>query len=709
RKLIPMLPFINAQNATFSERTQAAFSIKEKLINIKMADFSVIEWLADEDVYLIEDAHLPIPSKSLNRLQIESDKTNSYRLVSLKDNLEQADFVYLWASELLDQGVNVDDIVILNSSAADLYQLHKRFVAAKIPFYIDREVRLSQQPCAIRFQEDVKQSGINTALERVVKTPSTPLEEEAIKSLQAVINKYGVDLIRDHPDLLELEIAEATFNIPQTHKAITAESLSDHFEDRQKHFLVLNATDTLLSFNASYEYFTMAELQALGCELPTERQKRHQADLIRKLRQTTNLTLAYPEHLEGAICRPTNLDLDREVVFMSMNEQLPKVFYSRDLEYQKYAKMRHMHETFGMDFFGYQAYEETFKDEYNLYDYQFKGLKASTINKLLEKKINLSATSLKLFRECPFHYLLDALLKITPKETSNQIYFGNLTHAVLEVLFAENKPLIEQIIANLKTPFPEDIIYKQDLYLECFKKQLETISRYFEDFAGKTKFEEFGHEWQHSYTHEHDFGFVVLGKIDRILTYEESGKTYYAVIDYKTGNKEASKSEFMNCDDIQLPFYLLLLKKAEATSSFIPFGFYYQKASLGRYAAEAHDDPILKQLQLSGMTLNDSTLISAFGGTDWLKSVSINADGTLSKRSRVLSESEFQEIVKNIENIVDSTIDEIKKGVFSIKPLPPKPNHNISDSCKYCPHKSICNVASFTSEPMDREAGDADE
>ena len=708
-KLLAALPYVTAENSSHSAKTKAAYALKTQLLAAKKADFSLWDVFGTKTLYLINSEAVLPSGIQAETIWLNDPVGETSERIACSDSLAACDFAYDWAISLLRTGLLPRELIILNTTASDEYQLAKRFQASGVPFASSRHLRLDQQPLAIELLRTARMGGLEVAAQLLEPLPENPWENSIRKHLVAIINKYGIDRLREHLDLLAREIATATIPPLGGRECIRAVSLGEHEPDPAKHYLLLNATEPFPGAPVAAAYLAESDREALGMETMVARHLRIRKEIRRRLAATGNLTIAYSLREAGRETQPAELALQREVIDRPYDRRPSDYTYSRELDLLRYAKMRFQKDTFGIIPEGYATYHQNYQGQLERYDFQFSGLRRETADKLLDKRVNLSATSLKLYEECPFHYLVDSLLRISPKETSLAIYFGNLSHGVMEAIFTADSDDITPIFAQAKTEFPPEESHKQEAYHAIFQDQLQKIFPYLREFARTTAFAEFAHEWQHSYTHPADPRFVVLGKIDRILTYREQETTYYAVVDYKTGNKRFSDAEFAAGVDIQLPFYLHLLAQSPLTQAMLPFGFYYQKANPGRYNTEASEDPLLRLLAFDGRTLNDAKLIRRFG-EQWLRGVRLKNDGTPAKTNQVIPAATFAQIITRMEALIGEAISRIAAGDYRIKPLPPLPNARDSRSCEYCHHRSICNLPAGSEEAEDMsEAGESDE
>lgn len=176
----------------------------------------------------------------------------------------------------------------------------------------------------------------------------------------------------------------------------------------------------------------------------------------------------------------------------------------------------------------------------------------------------------------------------------------------------------------------------------------------------------------------------IIGVVDRVDSFSD----YVRIIDYKSGNVEFSVDRMNAGIQMQLPLYSKAMSK-EADIS----GMYFFR--IKDYVKDAdEDDSPLREYRLSGPTLDNRDILFASdknlddGKASDIIQVDITNKGDISKKSKVLSKTEFDDIIENTTSIAVSTINRIKAGETQASPLVLKD----FDACKYCQYKSLCNI-----------------
>ena len=201
-----------------------------------------------------------------------------------------------------------------------------------------------------------------------------------------------------------------------------------------------------------------------------------------------------------------------------------------------------------------------------------------------------------------------------------------------------------------------------------------------------------------------NFEFVIKeGRIDRLDTYEEDGRLYIKIIDYKSGNKKFDMSDVFNGLQLQLVYYMgeaLKIKESLARGrEVIPAGtFYFQIKSPYIECNEKMEDEklqeiLLKEYKMTGLVNDmrepaiamDHILEEEKAESDIipLKSKELGSAATASG----LNEVNFQKMIVKVEKIMDDFTEEILDGRIDKNPYK---KANISP-CNYCSYKSICN------------------
>ena len=184
-----------------------------------------------------------------------------------------------------------------------------------------------------------------------------------------------------------------------------------------------------------------------------------------------------------------------------------------------------------------------------------------------------------------------------------------------------------------------------------------------------------------------------MGIIDKLKYKIENGKTYVAIIDYKTGNTPTNLNNTIYGLNMQLPIYLYLAKNYKQFENVEFVGFYLQKILNNEISVKGNEDyELLKRqaLKLNGYSTNNETLLELFDSTykdsEVIKSMKISSKGFYSY-AKVLSKEQIDKLTELVENNINKAIDGILNCEFDINP---KRVGQTNLGCEFCSFKDLC-------------------
>jgi ATP-dependent helicase/nuclease subunit B len=186
------------------------------------------------------------------------------------------------------------------------------------------------------------------------------------------------------------------------------------------------------------------------------------------------------------------------------------------------------------------------------------------------------------------------------------------------------------------------------------------------------------------------------GFVDRIDAWQEDGRNYFRVVDYKTGKKDFDYCDVFNGLGLQMLLYLFALQDEGALllgDNPIPAGVQYFPARVpivasdGVLSAEEADNAREKAWKRKGLLLADNDVLWAMEPQEKMKrlSASIKKDGTLG--GDVASREQFELLKKYVFKVLEQMVDEIASGSIVANPYTRGSKHN---PCVYCPYTSVC-------------------
>lgn len=184
------------------------------------------------------------------------------------------------------------------------------------------------------------------------------------------------------------------------------------------------------------------------------------------------------------------------------------------------------------------------------------------------------------------------------------------------------------------------------------------------------------------------------GKIDRVDFYEN----HFRIIDYKSGNADASFAELYYGKKLQLFLYALAIKNATGKEL---SGTFYLPITNAMEKANAEEE----LYKLTGFYTDNEDIIPAYDTSlqpeqkSRFVNMSLTKDGKLSKRSnKVVSQNEMLQMLEYSKQVSIGALSEIEQGKFKASPLKLDGTHN---ACSYCPYLSLCSKSTNNIEFRD--------
>jgi len=365
------------------------------------------------------------------------------------------------------------------------------------------------------------------------------------------------------------------------------------------------------------------------------------------------------------------------------------------------------------------------------YDNQVENIDVKQAKSLYQLPLLSSVSRLERYSRCPFSHFIHYGLR--PKQRKeyeiNLPDIGSLFHKSLEMFDAKMKAyqedwmsidkertneLIEEIVDELVSGFKHDIFNSSSRIKYMIKKLKRVGKRAAWTLVTQVKQGQFI-----PYAHEVGFsasGFntvppiiielsngdrmMLEGQIDRVDMYEENGKNYIKIIDYKSGSKKFSLSEVYQGLQIQLMIYLdaiLENKQYFKVDELYPAGVFYFKIDDPLLESEIlkgdmTEQEILKTLKMDGLMVENINIAKAMDSEiiDKRKSTVIpfelKKDDSISSRSKVAKAEEFYMLIGHVKNLIKNIGDEITNGHTAIDPV----KLGAVTGCMSCDYKNVC-------------------
>lgn len=363
------------------------------------------------------------------------------------------------------------------------------------------------------------------------------------------------------------------------------------------------------------------------------------------------------------------------------------------------------------------------------YTNQTKQLSKEATEELYGETIQASVSRMELFQSCAFAHFAQHGLKLRDR----QIFrleapdIGELFHAALKQISdmvnerniswdmlskTECESLARQAVDMLAPKLQNQILLSSERY-HYIKHKLELIitraSFILTEHARASGFSPVGLELGFgpkeklpplTFSLKNGQKMELIGRIDRVDKAEDQSGVYLRVIDYKSSSKDMNLSEVYYGLSLQMLTYLdiIITHSSDLVGQVAsPAGVLYFHVhnpiinSTKMMTIDEIENEILNKFKMKGLMLGDPNVIrlmdqSFESGDSQIISAGIKKDGSLTKKSKVASKTEFSDLSRYVRNLYVKTGNEIMDGKVDISPYKLKEK----TPCTFCSFKSVC-------------------
>ena len=656
--------------------------------NYLIFDKGYREYLLTKNIYILGYSMLEpyqkemLDSINTNYLDIASNLSidTVYKYHSMKDEIIST---ALKIRELNSKGISYNKIFLAGVDNSYNYLLKTIFKMFDIPIYFKSTNKITS---LINVKEYLKDKDINHIKDINIKSKIMKIESDLS---YAKNSKYYDILLKDRLENTGLDSIELVESIKVLNEAIEVPYLVSDDE----YLFVLGFNQNHLPKIYKDEDYLSDNLKS-KCNLNTStiKNKLSKDSLVKVLGTIKNLTLSYKltsltgEYAKSSLLNELNL---KEVDSLNYS-------YNYSKEFNNY-RVSSLLDT-------YYKYHEEDKDftflttnidtsKYTSFDHKFKG-----INRPITP-YSLSYSNLDDLAKCPFKYYLKHILKLDSFDENFNTKIGNIFHSVLKDSYSDNFSFDISLNKALKdNPLDkrENVLFKR---LETELQEIVNYNKQVEKRSFLTEF--YGEKRLEIPLSEHA---TLKGFIDKILFKTFHDKTYYAIFDYKTGSATLNLDYLEDGLYLQLPLYIYLINKSNLFDNPSFVGFFYQ------YLLQSYKDKDeqIKNLKLVGYTTDDKIILSYldedYETDSFVKGLSVKKDGELSSRSKILSDSELEDIMNSINKALEKSLKIIDNNAFDIAP---KIINNKNISCEFCPFKEVCFVSASDYIYLEKKEGES--
>lgn len=350
-------------------------------------------------------------------------------------------------------------------------------------------------------------------------------------------------------------------------------------------------------------------------------------------------------------------------------------------------------------------------------------VKTETIEKLKKfKPFRLSATEIENYNKCPFMYFCNncLYLKVPEKIEIDNLITGDLAHDCFHHIIKNNGNNFTEISAEEITSQIDKyaLEYRNDklggdfsksprfeLFFNKIKEQLKDVVIHTKNELCVSKFVPDDFEFDIKSFGNKNFCFgdnnqiSIKGRIDRADIWENDGKKYLRIIDYKSSKKKINASNLANGINLQMLLYLFIAtEKGGKYENYIPAGVLYSPIRISDLS-DIEDSKniygesgIFSQLKSTGLLIDDKDVLNAMEND--IKgnfiNVNLNKDGSFSASSDLISSGNMDNLKEFLYKSIVDMAESVHSGNIDALPL------KNEKPCDFCKFSNICGKGDYS-------------
>lgn len=667
-----------------SKKTKQLLEIKEDLIknNYLIFDNNFITFIKNKTILVIGYPKTKEIELLLNNLNVtyfnEEVNEKEINIYEFTDIDSEVTFVANKIVELLINKVDINKIKIVKNE--DIYDgvINRIFNIFNLPFVLNT--------ISLYNLTSVKEiiNNLPTKVSELIdKIKISNLKDDLKNQLLLILGYLKDEKIKDIYDILiyELKNTKIKYNY---HNFINIIDINEIEKDDIVFILGFNQ-DVFPKLYIDNDYLTDLEKESLNLDTSTLNNKVLK-EKIKKILYQNNIYLTYK--LKTPFNTYTISNLYEELNYKIIKE---KYDYS-NLKLNRILLGQKLDEFIKYNFKDEELINlySTTEINYNTYNNKYKKIKYDLLKENI-KELNLSFSNIDVFYKCKFRFYLENILKIKKNKETVSLEIGNLFHKVLEKYYQENKDILDIIKEVLNK---ENKNAKEKFYYQKYEKLLLELINIMNEQLENTSYKATFFEKWFSINKDNDLNIKVVGKIDKIMTFNDNDNTYVLVIDYKTGLLHADFNKAIYGMDMQLLLYLYLIKNTNVIKNPIFTGMYLEPILsnvLKQTDGKTYKELLKNEYKWVGYTIDNIKRVSEIDKNyeinSFIKGLRVKSDNTFYVTSKVIDEIKLDKLIEIVENNIDNVITSIKKCDFAINP---KKLGGSNVSCTYCPYKDIC-------------------
>ena len=639
---------------------------------------------AECDVYYYssDDLELKRAFETLNITPkfINFSEDKEYDLYSFERVEEEVYFILNRIASLIDSGVDINDIYIINRNSDYSYYLKKFAIKFGYTINISDDETLYSTGAVKHFldyydsEKDISKSLAH--LKELMKDDELYLEVEDVVN-NNTLDEASFELQKSY---LISKFKNRRIGSKKYKNAVNV--ISSPLISEGKHYFVMGfAQGVYPSVSKGNQYLLDNDFKEINRLNNKQKSALDQIELINAFKSNNQFIFSFSKQSKSSFYYLSPISY--LISLTNKDVKLDDVQYSKyvsNLIYSNLSDLAYFYKDIKDD---YLRLSDVVNIDFNTYDNQYKD-KAKVYDE--NSKISLSTSSLEKYFKCPFAYYLDKIIGLDEFEDTFYTLLGNIVHKLIEDSRKKDFDFdkeYEELIA--KSDFSISELYRLKHRLkDRIQEAILSIRKREEGYVASTIYNE--EKFEYDLTDK----TTIYGRIDSLVTFDDK---YYICIDYKTNSTRFDPKELEHGLSTQLPTYSLLVNSDERFKGYKVIGLYINSVVDSSIKNDNNPDKIIKDCyKLFGKNIDiideikyiDPTIDS--GATIFICSVKVTKDGSVKGAVDEATFEEYKNIVKDKYLEMDK---ELRNNNFLIYPYFVS-SHNYG--CHYCNYKDVCFV-----------------
>ena len=661
--------------------------LKKELIENKLLYFNPAfsEYLKDKEIEVVNYFDLDKYEEIALNTKVEVPTCSlNVEVVKCETLEEEVNDVCLKIIDLLNSGVNINNIYLSNVQEEYLYTIKKLFGYYNIPINID----MNNSIYSTKVVKDYLTSG-TLDLENTDNLVIT-------RSLVRILGDLSVIPEGEiYNTLLIDKLKKTKLSSKKLKNAVNIKDLTNTLFSDEDHVFVLSFNQDILPKMAIDIEFINDEIRnEVNMYTSNEINIRTKKVLVYLLSRIKNLHISYKN--ASAFNSYYKSSLINDLKLEEIKPIIDNFSYSDIYNKLRLGEKLDLFNLYGEEDEVLKVLNNNYDIAYKTYDNKFTGINNNIYLDYISKPLNLSYSTMNFYNQCNFKYYLSNVLRLDSFEERFAQFIGNLYHRILNLLLelGERFDLEKEWNYYLEnTDYKFDI--KDRIFLIKIKKDLIELIESLKKQQLLTGYDNFYLEKKVEIELENKKVHTVFkGFIDKIMYLEKFGNTYYSIIDYKTGSIDTKIEPMKYGLHMQLPVYMYLIKYGRLFENGIFTGIYYQNI-LFNYPSCNGVDELEKikrdRMKLQGYSIDDTEILERFDTTfmdsEYIKSMKYNEEKGFGTYSKVLNSETVELMTEYTKDKIDELSNDILDSKFDINP---KFYDKENISCKFCSFQDIC-------------------